>query len=74
MMQIKEAYKSNMYLPVGRFAGAVVDNETGKALEYQDLIHHIKYKETWSKAFVKELDQLVQGLCGHPSTNTIKYI
>eukprot|EP00957_Ditylum_brightwellii_P104704 7979694-Ditylum_brightwellii.AAC.1 len=56
------------------FAGVVVDDDTGKALECQDLIHHEKYRKTWTKEFVKELDQLAQGLCGHPSTNTIKYI
>eukprot|EP00957_Ditylum_brightwellii_P035239 2672501-Ditylum_brightwellii.AAC.1 len=74
MMQIKEAYKSKMYSPIGMFAGAVVDDDTGKALEYQDLIHHEKYRKTWTNAFVKELDQLAQGLCRHPGTNNIKYI
>eukprot|EP00957_Ditylum_brightwellii_P136520 10411300-Ditylum_brightwellii.AAC.1 len=64
-MQIKETYKFDMYLPVGRFAGVVVDDETGKALEYQDFICHEKYKETWSKAFVKEMNQLVQGICDY---------
>eukprot|EP00957_Ditylum_brightwellii_P168128 12799035-Ditylum_brightwellii.AAC.1 len=56
------------------FVGAVVDDDTGKALEYQDLIHREKHRKTWTKAFVKELDQLAQGLYGHPGTNTIKYI
>eukprot|EP00957_Ditylum_brightwellii_P072331 5497944-Ditylum_brightwellii.AAC.1 len=56
------------------FAGAVVDDETGKVLEYQDLTHHEKYREIWTKVFVKELDQLAQGLCGHQGTNTIKFI
>eukprot|EP00957_Ditylum_brightwellii_P030705 2326397-Ditylum_brightwellii.AAC.1 len=45
-----------------------------EALEYQDLIHHEKYKKMWTKAFVKNLDQLAQGLYWHPGTNTIKYI
>eukprot|EP00957_Ditylum_brightwellii_P102745 7830150-Ditylum_brightwellii.AAC.1 len=34
MLQIKEAYKSKMYSPIGMFAGVVVDDETGKALKY----------------------------------------
>eukprot|EP00957_Ditylum_brightwellii_P123553 9420234-Ditylum_brightwellii.AAC.1 len=66
MMQTKEVYKSEMHSPIGMFAGAVVDDDTGKALEYQDLIDHEKYRKTWTKVFVKELDQLAQSLCGHP--------
>eukprot|EP00957_Ditylum_brightwellii_P056855 4310296-Ditylum_brightwellii.AAC.1 len=60
MMQIKETYKFDMYSPIGMFAGAVVDDDMGKTLEYQDLIHHEKYRKMWTKAFVKELDQLAQ--------------
>eukprot|EP00957_Ditylum_brightwellii_P139791 10652277-Ditylum_brightwellii.AAC.1 len=62
MMQIKGTYKSKMYSPIGMLAGALVGDDTGKALEYQDSIHHEKYRKMWTKAFVKELDQLAQGL------------
>eukprot|EP00957_Ditylum_brightwellii_P130075 9921324-Ditylum_brightwellii.AAC.1 len=74
MMKIKEAYKSKMYSPIGMLAGAVVGDETEKALEYQDLIHHEKYRKTWTKVFLKEIDQLAQGLYGHSGATTIKYI
>eukprot|EP00957_Ditylum_brightwellii_P115990 8848538-Ditylum_brightwellii.AAC.1 len=74
MLQIKEVYKTEMYSPIGMFAEEVVDDETDKALQYQDLIYHEKYRETWTKAFVKQLDQLAQGLCSHQGTITIKCI
>eukprot|EP00957_Ditylum_brightwellii_P013416 1013179-Ditylum_brightwellii.AAC.1 len=57
-----------------RSTRVVVDDETDKLLEYQDLIHHEKYRETWTNVFVKELDYLAKGLCGHQGTNTIKFI
>eukprot|EP00957_Ditylum_brightwellii_P183661 13989633-Ditylum_brightwellii.AAC.1 len=56
------------------FAGAVIDPDTGKMLEYRDLIRHEKYKEVWIRAFTKELDQLAQGKCGYNGTNTIFFV
>eukprot|EP00957_Ditylum_brightwellii_P092063 7009034-Ditylum_brightwellii.AAC.1 len=56
------------------FAGAVVDEETGKAMEYRNLINSEKYHAMLSKAMVKELDQLAQGKWGQNGTDTIKFI
>eukprot|EP00957_Ditylum_brightwellii_P103055 7853474-Ditylum_brightwellii.AAC.1 len=50
LLQMKEMYKSEMYTPFSMFAGAIVDEETGKAMEYRDLINSDKYCDMWSKA------------------------
>lgn len=36
VLRVQEAFKSEMYTPIGMFAGAVIDPDTGKALEYRD--------------------------------------
>eukprot|EP00957_Ditylum_brightwellii_P061190 4643231-Ditylum_brightwellii.AAC.1 len=56
------------------FVGAITNPETGKQLEYQDLVQDAGYKEVWEKAFTKELNQLAQGQYGHTATNTISFI
>lgn len=33
-LRIREAHKAEMYSPIGVFAGAVLDPDTGKCLEY----------------------------------------
>jgi hypothetical protein len=45
-------------------AGAVMDVETGDMLEYRHLVKNPKYRETWSKAFGKEIGRLAQGQKG----------
>jgi hypothetical protein len=44
-----------------KYANMVIDEESGKAMEYQDSLKHPKYKETWSKAGCKEFGRLFQG-------------
>eukprot|EP00957_Ditylum_brightwellii_P001500 116824-Ditylum_brightwellii.AAC.1 len=61
-------------MPVSVFAGAILDTDTGKALEYQDLIKIKKYRDVRKWSFTKELDQLAQGKCSHKGTNTVKCI
>jgi hypothetical protein len=57
------------------FAGAVMDDETGDMLEYRQLIKRPKYRDTWSKAFGKEIGRLAQGLNGVvEGTNTLYFI
>ena len=56
------------------FAGAILDPDTGKQLEYRDLIKHNAYQTTWTKSFTKELAQLAQGLKNIQGTNTIFFI
>jgi hypothetical protein len=41
--------------------GAVMDSDTGDMLEYRHLLKNPKYRETWSKAFGKEIGRLAQG-------------
>eukprot|EP00957_Ditylum_brightwellii_P172037 13097289-Ditylum_brightwellii.AAC.1 len=45
LLQVNE-----MCTPFNMFAGAVIDEETGKAMEYCDLINSEKYHAVWSKA------------------------
>ena len=40
-------------------ASAVLDNETGDLLEYQHLMKHPKYTDTWLKSFSTEIHRLV---------------
>jgi hypothetical protein len=51
------------------FANAVMDDETGDMLEYRQLIKRPKFRETWSKAFSKEIDRLAQGQKGVMNMN-----
>ena len=41
-----------------------MDVETGDMLEYRHLLKNPKYRETWSKAFGKEIGRLAQGQKG----------
>eukprot|EP00804_Cyclotella_cryptica_P015017 CCRYP_000611-RA/>CCRYP_000611-RA protein AED:0.47 eAED:0.47 QI:0/0/0/1/0/0/2/0/74 len=41
---------------------AVVDEETGQALAYKDLIKIDKHKEVWPKRYANELGRLTQGI------------
>jgi hypothetical protein len=40
---------------------AVMDLETGDMMEYRHLLKNPKYRDTWSKAFGKEIGRLAQG-------------
>ena len=37
------------------FAGAVIDDDSGQALEYRDLIKKDKYRDTWSTSLANGL-------------------
>eukprot|EP01082_Thalassiosira_pseudonana_P011880 g10662.t1 g10662 contig4:2284681-2286983(+) len=56
------------------FAFAVIDDETGKPLEYKELITLDKYKRIWSTSYANELGRLTQGIRDIPGTNTMFYI
>eukprot|EP00957_Ditylum_brightwellii_P170287 12962258-Ditylum_brightwellii.AAC.2 len=43
-------------------ANAVVDEETGRALEYCHLIHDPKYQKEWATSCTNEFGQLAQGV------------
>ena len=56
-------------------AGAVMDDETGDMLEYRHLVKSPKYRDTWSKAFGKEIGRLAQGQEGvTEGTNALFFI
>ncbi len=40
-------------------ASAILDNKTGKLLEYHHLMKHPKYKDVWMKSFGTEIRRLV---------------
>ena len=53
-LQLKEwAFKEN-------FAGVVIDDVTGEALEYRHLIKNPKYKDVWETSLAKEFGRLAQ--------------
>lgn len=56
-------------------ANPVLDWDTGKLLEYRQLLRDPKHKELWTKAGANELGRLAQGVGGRiDGTNTIFFI
>ena len=55
---------------------AVMDKETGKMLNYRQLMRLPKYREIWSKSSANEFGRLANGVGGRIKnpTNTIKFI
>jgi hypothetical protein len=43
-------------------ACAVIDEETGKSMEYRDLLKDPKHRETWSRAAANEFGRLFDGV------------
>ena len=60
--------------PQENFAHAIIDEETGKSLEFRHLIKLDKYRDIWMKSFANELCRLAQGIRDIPGTNTIDFI
>ena len=56
------------------FAGSIIDDETGKALEYRDLIKINTYRDTWSKSLANEIRQLYQVIQDIVYTNTMFFV
>jgi hypothetical protein len=48
-------------------ANAVIDEETGKSMEYRDLLKDPKHREDWSRAAANEFRSIFNGV------NKIKY-
>jgi hypothetical protein len=63
---IQSAIHDGLVNPQDHIAFAVVDEETGQALEYKDLIKIDKHKEVWSKSYANELGRLTQGIQNIP--------
>ena len=54
---------------------AVMEAETGRVLNYRQLMQSLKHKETWSKLSANEFGRLANGVGGCiKGTNTIKFI
>ena len=61
-------------IPHEIFSGAILDDETGKYLEFCHLIKLDKYRFIWMKSFSNELGRLTQGIHEISGTNTIDFI
>ena len=57
-------------------AMAVMDADTGKLLNYRQLMQNTKYKKTWSLSSANEFGRLANGIGGRikKPTNTIEFI
>ncbi len=57
-------------------AMAVMDKDTGKLLNYRQLMNSPKYKKAWSLSAANEFGQLANGIGGRIKnpTNTIEFI
>ena len=57
-------------------AMAVMDKDTGKMLNYRQLMRNEKYREVWSRSSANEFGRLANGVGGRIKnpTNTIKFI
>ena len=60
--------------PSENHAYAILDEETGRTLEFRQLIKLDKYRDIWMHSFVNELGRLAQGIHDIPGTDTIKFI
>ena len=56
------------------FAGAVIDEETGKRMEYRDLIKKPELLSLWTRSLANELGRLTQGIRDIVGTNTMFFI
>jgi hypothetical protein len=54
----------------------VMDKDTGKLLNYRQLMNNPKYKKAWSLSAAKEFGQLANGIGGRikKPTNTVEFI
>jgi hypothetical protein len=71
---IQSAIQDGLEIPKDHIAFAVIDESTGKAFEYKDLINSPTHKEVWTKSYANELGRLTQGVRDIPGTNTMFFI
>ena len=45
-----------------QFAGAIINDKTGKKLEYRDLMKRPELRERWYKSLANKLGRLAQGI------------
>ena len=56
------------------FLGSIINYDTGKSLEFHELVKMDKYRTVWMKSFADELGRLAQGIQDIPGTDTIQSI
>ena len=72
LWQLNASLKENF--PNEKFDGAILDDETGKSLEFRHLIKLDKYRAIWIKSFTNKLGCLAQGIRNIDETDTIDFI
>ena len=73
-IEIKPQQLASRKFPI-HMLNAVLNEETGKMMEYRHLLADPKYKTIYSKAFGKEVGRLAQGIPGVvQGTDTITFI
>ena len=60
--------------PTKNFACAILNEETGRTLEFRHLIKLENYCKIWMNSFANKLGRLAQGIRDIPGTNTIDFI
>jgi len=56
------------------FLGAVIDEDTGKMLEYRHLVQNESTRVVWERSFANEIGRLFQGIRHLKGTNTCFFI
>jgi len=74
LLQHNEAPVAAHAYASSNFIGAVIDDDTGAALEYRHLIKSEKYSGIWERSFANELGRLFQGIRDIPGTDTCFFI
>ena len=74
MYQLALSMHERDRLPNEFFANAILDEETGRSLEFRQLIKLDKYRAIWMHAFANELGRLAQGIRDIVGTDTIDFI
>ena len=74
VLQDSEEYQDISFTPNNWFSGVIIDEETGKPMEYIQIIKNEKHRIVWSRSFANELGRLVQRIIDVKGTSTIKSI
>ncbi len=74
-IKLNPRLKQKVLDEIKEFIFKVLDPETGKLLNYRQLIQHPKLKDDWSLSSANEFRRLAQGVGGRiEGTNTIFFI
>ena len=63
LAQVNANLQANEWAHEALFAGAIIDDETGKSLEYRDLMKSDKHSKLWAISLANEIGRLAQGIC-----------